>query len=104
MGMQRIRRCLNRLPRRTWFLIALFAVMGFGVTTFTRLAESINCIILLPIEITAAYVLWRREGCHRDMPVVFGALILLWGLLACVINRSILDKTAAFGFWGIAAA
>ena len=104
MGMQRIRRCLNRLPRRTWFLIALFAVMGFGVTTFTRLAESINCIILLPIEITAAYVLWRREGCRRDMPAVFGALILLWGLLACVINRSILDKTAAFGFWGIAAA
>ncbi len=102
--MQRIKNYFSGISPRVRFLIVYFMVMGFGVTTFTRLAETINAIAFLPTQIVMAYLVWRSDGSRRDVPMLFGCVILAWGFVAAAINGKILDQGIALSFMGIACA
>lgn len=102
-GMRKIRAYFGRLTPRTRFMIVYFIVMGIVNSAFTRLANGIHGVFLVPAMLIMAAFAMRDEGLKRDVPMLFGCAAVTWAVLAGLLNGILYTEGNAIGYLALAA-
>ena len=101
--MQKLRNYIARCTPRTRFFIAYFFVMGIICSTYTRLANGIHSIFLLPAMLILAAFAMRDEGVKRDVPMLLGCAGVTWAILAGLLNGRFFSTSNAIGYLSLMA-
>ena len=101
--MQKLRAYIARCTPRTRFFIAYFLLMGIGCSAFTRLANGLHNVFLLPAMLILAAFAMRDEGVKRDVPMLLGCAAVTWAVLAGLLNGRAFDNGSAIGYLSLMA-
>ncbi len=70
---------------------------------FTRLANGIHGVILLPAMLILAAFAMRDDGMKRDVPMLLGCAGITWAVLAGLLNGALLSEGNAIGYLALMA-